>query len=287
MFGVSPAYFLSRFTDRFTSRDIARSLPDLRRSGFRAFQPEVFHPANLEEWRKEGAVLIKEAADASGLVASQFVGHFLLHAFTTPEALASDFGIDETKKALEGVQQFPECGVLTVVIPAFTPSAPASLTPQAYAGFRSRLVEKLGRMLEITADAGRRLALEVLPGSLLGGTQGLLRLGDELGSSAFGYNFDTGHAWSCKEWVPLIPAAMGTRIFGTHLKDNLQHENLALAPGQGSIPWRETLGALKASGYAGSMDIEFLCEPDRAIQEYEQALGYLTSVMEEPAPGAP
>jgi sugar phosphate isomerase/epimerase len=286
MFGVSPAYFLSRFTDRFTCRDIADSLPDLATSGFQAFQPEVFHLSNLEQWRGEGSFLIKKAADACGLVASQFVGHFLLHAFSTPEALASDFGIDETAGAIEGMQRFPECGVLTVVIPGFTPSAPALLTAQAYAGFRSRFVEKLGRMLEITEQAGQRMALEILPGSLIGGMQGFLRLSDELGSSALGYNFDTGHAWSCKEWVPLIPAGLGPRIFGTHLKDNMQNENLALAPGQGSIPWRETLGAIKASGYAGSMDIEFRCEPGRAIQEYEQALRYLKSLTEEPAPDA-
>jgi sugar phosphate isomerase/epimerase len=275
MFGVSPAYFISRFTDRFTCRDIAKSLPDLMKSGFQAFQTEVFHSSSLDEWRREGSFLIRKAADASGLVTSQFVGHFLLHAFESPEALASGFGIDETKKALEGMQNFPECTVLTVAIPPFSPTTPDRLTAQAWSGFRSRFVQKLARMLEITEQAGRRMALEITPGSLIGGLQGFLRLYEELGSSALGYNMDTGHAWSCKEWVPLIPAVLGKRIFGTHLKDNMQNENLALAPGQGSIPWRETLAALKASGYTGSLDIEFRCEPGQAIREYEQALNYL------------
>ncbi len=106
MFGVSPAYFISRFGDGFSCRDIADSLPDLRASGFEAFQPEVFHTANLDEWRTGGAALIKRAADATGMVASQFVGHFLLHAFESPEALASDFGIVEIEKALGGNATF-------------------------------------------------------------------------------------------------------------------------------------------------------------------------------------
>lgn len=280
MFGVSPAYFISRFTNRFSAQDIARSLPDLRKSGFEAFQLEVFHTVNLDEWSRDGARLIKKAADASGLAASQFVGHFLLHAFESPEALASDFGVDETKKVLEGMQQFPECRVLTVAIPPFSPMDAACLTGTAYAGFRGRFVEKLGRMLELTEQAGRRLALEILPGSLIAGIHGFLRLCDELDSATLGYNFDTGHAWSSKEWVPLIPAAAGQRIYGTHLKDNMQNENLSLAPGQGTIPWKETVTALKAAGYTGSWDIEFRCQPERAVHEYEQALRFLKPLVE-------
>jgi hypothetical protein len=34
MFGVSPAYFLSRFGDQFVSRQVADSLPDVRAGGF-------------------------------------------------------------------------------------------------------------------------------------------------------------------------------------------------------------------------------------------------------------
>ena len=279
MFGVSPAYFISRFGDGFSCRDIADSLPDLRASGFEAFQPEVFHTANLDEWRTEGAALIKRAADATGMVASQFVGHFLLHAFESPEALASNFGIVEIEKVLEGMQRLPECKVLTVAMPPFRPTAPADLTAAAHAGFRSRLIEKLGRMLQLAEQADRQLAVELIPGNLIGGVQGFLRLRDALGSSALGYNFDTGFAWSAREWVPLIPAQMGRHIFGTHLKDNLQDDR-ALAPGKGSIPWRETLGALRASPYAGSLDIEFRCGPDRAIQEYEAALRYLKPLAE-------
>jgi hypothetical protein len=39
-------------------------------------------------------------------------------------------------------------------------------------------------------------------------------------------------------------------------------------------------GALKASPYAGSLDIEFRCGPDRGVQEYEEALRYLKPLAE-------
>lgn len=274
MFGVSPAYFISRFSDRFTCGDIARSLPDIRASGFEMFQPEVFHAADLDSWRRGGATLIGWAARASGLGTSQTVGHCLLHAFETPEALASDFGIVETEMLLEGMQRLTHCDVLTVAIPPFRPDDAVQLTAGAWAGCRARFAQKIGRMLELAERAGCRLALEVLPGSLVGGTEGFLRLHAELGSDALGYNFDTGNAWAAREWVPLLPAQLGRRIFGTHLKDNT-HDERALRPGEGSIPWRATLAALGASGYTGSLDVELRCDAERAVCEYEQALDFL------------
>ncbi len=274
MYGVSPAYFISRFSDRFTFGDVAASLADLAASGFGAFQPEVFHAETLDEWRTTGARIVRAAAEDAGLIASQFVAHFLLHAFADPAALESDFGIAEAEKTLEGLERFPECTTLTVPLPPFEPIEPRALGAGAYAAYRARLIEKLGRMLDLAEGAGRRIALELIPGSLVGGVQGLLRIGDELGRPSLGYNFDTGFAWCDREWVPLVPAQLAGRIFGTHLKDNFR-DGQALAPGKGSIPWRETLGALKASAYTGSLDIEFRCDPDRADDEYQQALRYL------------
>jgi sugar phosphate isomerase/epimerase len=99
----------------------------------------------------------------------------------------------------------------------------------------------------------------------------------EFGRTSLGYNFDTGFAWCDREWVPLVPAQLAGRIFGTHLKDNFGDDQ-ALAPGRGSIPWSATIGALKASGYAGSLDIEFRCSPEVAVREYGAALAYLRSL---------
>ena len=277
MYGVSPAYFVSRFSDRFRCGDIAGSLAELKAAGFDAFQPEVFHPEDLDGWRSGGAVRVGAAARQAGLAASQTVGHCLLHAFATPAALASDWGIVEFEKLLDGVQQLAGCDVLTVVIPPFQPRATDQLTAGVRADCRRRLVEKLDRMLDLAERAACRLALEIVPGSLVGGTEGFLRLHAELGRPALAYNFDTGLAWSAREWVPLLPAALGPLIAGTHLKDNF-HDGAALAPGQGSIPWAETLAALRAAGYAGSLDIEFHCPPETATAEYGRALDYLQAL---------
>jgi sugar phosphate isomerase/epimerase len=271
MFGVSPAYFMSRFGDRFTCRNVAESLADVKAGGFDAFQTEVVHPARLDDWANGGAALIHAAARSAGLEVSQFVGHFLLHAFSTPEALASDAGISETVRALEGVVLFPECRVFTIPLPPFRPTRPADLGAAAVAGYAARLADKLSLMLAVVEQAGLRLALELMPGNLVGGIDGFLRLDAQLGRTSLGFNFDTGHAWTTHTWLPLVPARLGDKIVGTHLKDCTQ-DGGALAPGQGSVPWPETLGALCRAGYAGSFDIEFLCPSRTVDHDYREAL---------------
>ena len=285
MFGVSPAYFISRFGDRFTCEEIARSLPQLRADGFDGFQPEVYHLESLEAWRKGGAAMIARSASEAGLAATQFVAHFLLHAFESPEALACELGVEEAEKALEGLADLPQCRVFTLPVPAFAPHRPAHLTPAGYSALRSRLLEKLAIVLEAGQRTGRRLALESMPRGLFAGINGFLRLCEALGSEGLGYNFDTGHAWNSGEWVPMIPAVAGARILGTHLKDALPNSDAAPAPGTGAIPWELTLSALVASGYRRSWDIEFRCPAESAREEYGQALRFLRPLVAEAEAG--
>jgi sugar phosphate isomerase/epimerase len=127
--------------------------------------------------------------------------------------------------------------------------------------------------------AGRRMALEILPGAVVGGIDGFLRLCEHIGSDTLGLNFDTGHAWACKENLYLIPAKLGPRILGTHLCDNFGGENLSLRPGAGSIDWPRLLAALKGCGYPGPWDIEIVCPPQSVADEYEKGLTFIGALV--------
>ncbi|GHV40112.1 hypothetical protein AGMMS49546_13360 [Spirochaetia bacterium] len=275
-FGVSPAYQISRYGDRFTPENVAESLSDLSAQGYSSFQLEVFHPETLNDWAYRGINKIAEAAAKFNIYPSQFVGHFLLHGFESAEALESEFGIVETRVCLDLLKPFPDCSVITVAIPGFT--VPTGRVDRAgYKKLWDRFAGKIKTMLAIAEDGGKKLALEILPGSILGGLQGLLRLIDQFGSVNFGYNLDTGHAWASRELVGLVPAMLDDRIFGTHLKDNAQAENLSLAPGRGTIPWDILVPNLLNSAYRGSWDIEIKCESGDVASEYEQGLKFLKS----------
>lgn len=277
MIGVSPAYFISRFTNRFTPDQVADGLSDLAGIDFQGFQLEVFHSEALLAWRRQGARKVRECSAELGLKAHQFVAHFMLEAFATPENLVSRLGIEEMKNVLDIVASFDECRVVTVPLPAYegcrTPST------DDYLFFFERCAGKVGRLLSMVEDAGRRMALEILPGALVGGLDGFLRLCEHLGSDTLGFNFDTGHAWACKENLYLIPAKLGPRILGTHLCDNCGNENLSLRPGAGSIDWTRLHAALNASGYQGSWDIEIICQPHETAREYGAGRTFIENLL--------
>jgi sugar phosphate isomerase/epimerase len=201
-----------------------------------------------------------------GLKAHQFVAHFMLEGFADRQSLVSNAAVENMKVVLEIADLFDECRVVTVPLPAFDYQAASNRDD--YLFLFERCAAKVSRLLATVEDAGRRMALEVLPGAIVGGIDGFLRLCEHLGSDTLGLNFDTGHAWACKENLYLIPAKLGPRILGTHLCDNFGHENLSLRPGAGSIDWPRLVAALKACGYNGPWDIEIACPPNSVAEEY-------------------
>jgi sugar phosphate isomerase/epimerase len=277
MIGVSPAYFVSRFSNRFSPADVAAGLEDLHVLGFSGFQLEVFHRESLEAWVRTGAAQIRKKSSDLGLKAHQFVAHFMLEGFADRQGLVSDAGVEKMKGILEIMHLFDECRVVTVPLPAF--DYQAALNRDDYLFLFERCAGKVSRLLTMVEDAGRRMALEVLPGAIVGGIDGFLRLCEHLGSDTLGLNFDTGHAWACKENLYLIPAKLGPRILGTHLCDNFGHENLSLRPWAGSIDWPLLVAALKTCGYNGPWDIEIICKPEDAAIEYGSGRKFIENLL--------
>lgn len=275
--GVSPAYFISHFGNRFKPEEVAESLRELAHIGFQGFQIEVFHRETLESWVRSGAALVREASQDLGLKAGQFVAHFMLQAFANGEALFSDAGIREMDSVMAIVTQYEECGIVTVPLGAF--EAPPIPRPEDYRRFFDRCVEKVGALLAVVEGAGRQMALEILPSAVIGGIDGFMRLCERLGTQSLGLNFDTGHAWAAKESLYLIPAKLGRQIIGTHLCDNFGHDNLSMRPGAGSIDWPRLIRTLRASDYRGAFDIEIICGPEQAREEYSKARTFIESIL--------
>ena len=277
MIGVSPAYFVSKFSNRFSPNDVAAGLEDLPALGFSGFQLEVFHRESLETWARIGAAEIRRKSSDVGLKAHQFVAHFMLEGFADRQSLVSNAAVENMKVVLEIADLFDECRVVTVPLPAFDYQAASNRDD--YLFLFERCAAKVSRLLATVEDAGRRMALEVLPGAIVGGIDGFLRLCEHLGSDTLGLNFDTGHAWACKENLYLIPAKLGPRILGTHLCDNFGNENLSLRPGAGSIDWPRILAALSTSGYPGPWDIEIICQPHETAREYGTGRKFIESLL--------
>jgi sugar phosphate isomerase/epimerase len=279
MIGVSPAFMVSLYGPEFSTGHFCEGLRLIKDFGFSAYQPEIFVKTALAEWVLYARNVHRTASDL-GLVPTQVVAHFMLEQFSNAEQLSPRRGLDELKQVLDMMQVFSPCRVLTIPALPFSVNwdLPGATSSQWWQEVHQRLVEKIGRYVEVVAGAGLQLAFEILPFSVFGSTSRFLALCNEIGSPALGLNFDTGNAWACREWVPLLPFELQGRIFGTHLGDNMSTENIKLAPGKGTIPWKPLLENLVSTGYDGSWDIEIGCMPDQVRQEYRYGLNYLKSL---------
>ena len=277
MTGVSPAYFISRYTDRFTPADVSEGLVEISELGFQQFQLEIFHAENLTDWVNGGSARVRERSSDLGLRPSQFVAHFMLNAFSSTVGVMSDAALTEINSVLEIVERFEDCSLVTIPLGAF--DAQKVIRPGDYKALFDRCVEKIGCLLEKVEESGRRLALEIMPSAVIGGIDGFMRLCEQLGTDTLGLNFDTGHAWAAKENVYMIPAKLNGQLLGTHLCDNFGNENLSLRPGAGSIDWPAIINGLRISGYDGAFDIEIICASEAVRQEYGQGRTFIESIV--------
>ena len=224
-FGISPAFVFSRYGTGFTVCDYCASLAAARKLRFECFQPEIYFPEALASWAAGGAREVQTTAADLGLTASQFVGHFLLENFSTPERLAGRTDLDSLQRVIEVAKGFTGCRVLTVPMAPFRADSARPATARWYSDQRQRHGEKIRSYLALANAAGLDLALEILPFSLLGNFDGFLKLASEIDSARLGVNLDTGHAWASREIMELLPAKLAGRIFGLHLKDNNSDQN--------------------------------------------------------------
>jgi sugar phosphate isomerase/epimerase len=272
-YGVSPAFFISAYSEAFTIQDVCSGLHRIQQLGYQAYQPEVFLPERLEEWVTGGWKLVHEHGRDLGLVPSQFVAHFLMHTFDEPEQIMSDTGTEELKQVFEMAQGFAGCKTVTIPMGRTDRSAIRSVSELDH--LQRCLIDKISKWVDLCEKANLSLAFEVLPMSMIGGTEGLIRIIKEIGSTRLGLNYDTGHAWAMNEEVAMIPFQLTERIFGTHLCDNSHHPNLSLPVGEGNIDWRTVLRNLIDSGYEGSLDLEIRCEEEAVDASYTTGLANL------------
>ena len=282
MFGVSPAFVVSMYGTGFTVDQFCDAMKVMKELGYDGYQPEVFHKEQLLNWTNGGAVRVNTTGNDCGLIPTEFVAHFLMESFASPEQLFSDYGIEQLKVVLEIVKEFPACKTVVVPVGPFALNHEGTMNVEDgfYIRVKERLTEKMQNYLEVISNAQLKFALEILPNSIVEGTDGFLRLCEELGSPGFGLSLDTGHAWACRELVPLLPQKLKDKILGLHICDNNSDVNKSLAPGRGTIDWKLFMHNLKLTGYKGSVDIEIICPPEEIRTEYAFGKNYLQEIIE-------
>ena len=281
MFGVSPAWFLSLFGENFTIEQATGSLVRIHSLGFRGWQPEVFHMGHLREWETGKSDLLHTESDNLNLLPTQFFAHFLLNSFTNTANLESDWGIQECERLLVALKRWPEITVITIPLPAFEISS--YIRPEEYRRLYSRLVYKLDLIAGLIVSYGKKCALEIMPGSLIAGSEGALRLRNRDDAANYKINLDTGHYFAAREPLELTLGRIGDYVSSTHLCDNDGVENLSLEPGAGGVNWNLFREWAQFSDYTGSWDIEIRCPEHEVEERYSRGLEFLKRLLEKEA----
>ena len=279
MYGVSPAWFLSLYGDAFSCRQAADSLVKLAALGYDAWQPEIFLPERLNEWEGGAGSVLRARSEELGLTPSQFVAHFLLHAFESQAKLESEWGLEECRRLLQVLEEWPEIGVVTIPVPEFR--FEGSISTAQYVSLYSRLVEKLSLMVGAVERTGRVCGLEIIPRGLVGGSEGYLRLVQNAALRNLKVNLDTGHFHAAAEPLVLTLARTGDVISGTHLCDNDGVVNASREPGAGTVEWSAFRQWAGSGGYGGSWDIEIRCSADEVERRYSDGLSFMRRLLNE------
>ena len=115
-----------------------------------------------------------------------------------------------------------------------------------------RSVEVIG---ELTAIAGVRLALEVIPNAL-STPEALVRLLEEdFAENHLGICLDFGHAFLMGDVLDAVEQVAG-HLVTTHVHDNQRRTDDHLAPFDGAIEWPAALMAVQKVGYEGTLVFE-------------------------------
>lgn len=274
MLGVSPSFFFSKYTTDFSIFDYIDGLNDLKKLGFDCFQGEIFKKERIDEW-EENANILTNAYKEKGLQMSLFVAHFIIHYTEDLKGLYDDTCFEDIKRVCEIVKNnFTEVNTIVIPMGKYT----VKDLSEDYKELRARLIFVIGKLANIVKEYGFNLALEIIPGSIVGGIDGLLNLIEETKCDNLGYNLDTGHAYCSGEILTLLPSKLKGKIFGTHLKDNFGNENLSLPPGLGDIDFQSLFKSLELNGYKGSLDLEIGSDKENVIKDYSIGVNYIKSI---------
>ncbi|WP_422479417.1 sugar phosphate isomerase/epimerase family protein [Pleomorphochaeta sp. DL1XJH-081] len=279
-FGVSPAYFLSKYGEHFSPQQCIAEVPLIKKMGFDSMQLEITYVQHLDDWRSSQVSQLQATCEEYTVDISQLVAHFWIENSTTPIGILNGYSREEVSKLLVLAESLPGCSLLTVPFGKFHTEQQV-MTHESYRKIERTLLDNLQRLCDMAQAHGVKIALELQPGSIipgLGGVQQILSILQSVDN--LGYNFDTGHAHAFRDVLETIPARLGNRIFGTHLCDNDGMVNLSLTPGEGTIDWEQVLDALLLNGYQESLDLEIMCPPEEVSKKYKEGLDYISQYVE-------
>jgi sugar phosphate isomerase/epimerase len=244
----------------------------IARLGFEAVELIAWNRAALDEYyTSERIAELRRIMDGEGLPLSEFVS--TAPHLSSADAAQREASVEQFKRMVDVGVALGATIVNTVSAVPFSLRVPPLLSrPTAQlvtcdvpAEFRSAAAwrenwkiytEMIQRCCLLCEQAGVRYALEPHPFRWVTDAASMLRLIEQVESSALGINYDPSHTFPCGDLPHVAVYMLGDRIFHCHLSDNDAASNAHWRPGKGKIDWTSFVAALKDVGFDGVLSIE-------------------------------
>lgn len=253
--------------------DAIRSLPEIRKLGFRFLEMEGLGKENLQEvyHRRDE---IRTVLGESGLHVQNFC-------VVDPDMVSTD--PDVRQPALDRFRMGAEIAEVfeseTLHVASYAPPVeylqhrPYQLSsddgyrfedvtrlrlPPSFNWERvwDALVQSVQYCTDVAAEHNRILLMEPRVGEVVCSVDSLLRLIEHVNRPNFKANFDTGHFSAQRENVVLALAKLKGKFANVHISDNHPSDSEHLPIGDGSIDWKEFLSTLHRDGYSGYLGLD-------------------------------
>lgn len=270
---VTYLYTIFRYGYPHTIDDALRSLPEIRKLGFRYLEMEGLGAKFLKELYARREELLNAAAE-NGIHVHNFC-------VVDPELVSLDAG--KRGRALDrfcmGAELAQVLGTETLHLASYSPPVrylserPYQLSGKGGYHFADQtrvrlprgfqwdevwgaLVESCRHCADVAAQHGRTVIMEPRVGEVICSVDSLLRLIEHVDRANFKANFDTGHFSAQRENVVLALAKLRGRFANIHLSDNDPVNTGHVPVGEGTIDWEEFFRVLKEMGYEGYLGLD-------------------------------
>jgi len=162
------------------------------------------------------------------------------------------------------------------VVSTWSGSAPDGLDPDARL---DRLANGLRRLCEHAARSGVRIGFEPEPGMAVETVEGWDHVRDAVGHEALGLTLDVGHCLATREGDPArILRRHADEIVVLQVDDHRAGRHDHLMFGEGEVDWPSLGEAVRASGYAGPIEVELSRHSSDAPLVARRSLDFLRPV---------
>ncbi|HEU0141729.1 MAG TPA: sugar phosphate isomerase/epimerase family protein [Bryobacteraceae bacterium] len=292
--GITYLYAIFRYGYPHSVADALRSIPDIRKLGFRFLEMEGLGRPFLRALYKDRNTL-RQVVEDNGVHVHNFC-------VVDPDMVSLHPG--KQKAALDGFKKGAEIaamlGTETLHLASYAPPVryldqkPYDLgAEEGYSfagGSRIRipkdfdwnsvwiaLVDSCRQCADIAANYGKTVIMEPRVGEVICSVDSQLRLIEDVARPNFKANFDTAHFSAQRENVVLALEKLRNRFANIHIADNNPKDTGHLAIGDGVIDWEEFFVVLKRMNYTGYLGLD-LGTSRHLAADYRKSLDRIQSI---------